>query len=199
MKIPEKLSESQLPTNKQLFKSSVIGLFVWTLIYICIILPAEKGKDITGLGAVLDLTEMGNIKKKLLSEADADNKAFNLNPEKLSDLDYEKFNNNKDALEIILKPDEAIEIKLEMKKGRSANYSWATKGGGLNYNLHGDGYLGSKQSLTYKKGKMIESDQGVLDAQFDGYHGWFWRNRNKVNVTVFLNTQGDYVNIKKMK
>ena len=42
---------------------------------------------------------MGNIKKKLLSEADVDNKAFNLNPEKLSDLDYEKFNNNKDALD----------------------------------------------------------------------------------------------------
>ena len=65
--------------------------------------------------------------------------------------------------------------------------------------FNGDGYMGSKQSAKYKKGKMVDSDQGVLDAQFDGYHGWFWRNRNKVNVSLFLDTQGDYVQIKRMK
>mgnify|MGYP001253337065 CR=1 FL=1 len=69
MKIPEKLSDSPLPTNKQLFKSAAVGLLVWVLLYICVILPAEEGKDITGLGEVLDLTEMGNIKKKLLFDA----------------------------------------------------------------------------------------------------------------------------------
>ena len=199
MKIPEKLSDSPLPTNKQLFKSAAVGLLVWVLLYICVILPAEEGKDITGLGKVLDLTEMGNIKKKLLIEANSDNKAFDLNLNRPSDLDTKIINDNKDAIEIILKPDEAIEIKLEMKKGRSASYNWVAKGGGLNYNLHGDGYMGSKQSAMYKKGKMVDSDQGVLDAQFDGYHGWFWRNRNKVNVSLFLDTQGDYIQIKRMK
>jgi hypothetical protein len=39
----------------------------------------------------------------------------------------------------------------------------------------------------------------VLQAAFDGNHGWFWRNRGDGNVTVTLNTRGDYANLKRKK
>ena len=106
---------------------------------------------------------------------------------------------NQDVLEFIIEPDEAIEIKLEMIEGSFVKYNWETKNGGLNYNLHGDGYKGSQKSITYKKGRMTSSDIGEIISQFDGYHGWFWRNSNKTAVTVILETAGDYIQIKKVK
>jgi hypothetical protein len=30
---------------------------------------------------------------------------------------------------------------------------------------------------------MTTSDNGEFKAEFDGYHGWFWRNRNSEIVT----------------
>ena len=44
----------------------------------------------------------------------------------------------------------------------------------------------------YKKGQAVPSDTGVLVAAFDGMHGWFWRNRTTVAVTVTLRVAGDY-------
>ena len=106
---------------------------------------------------------------------------------------------NQDVMEFVIAPNAAIEIKLEMKKGSIAKYKWTTQNGGLNYNLHGDGYKGSQQSITYKKGRMTSSDSGEIISEFDGYHGWFWRNRNSAAVTVTLETIGDYILIKQMK
>ena len=102
-------------------------------------------------------------------------------------------------MEFVIAPDEAIEIKLDMKKGSIAKYNWTTKNGGLNYNLHGDGHKGSQKSISYKKGRMTSSDSGEFKSEFDGYHGWFWRNRNNESVTVTLETIGDYILIKQMK
>jgi hypothetical protein len=38
----------------------------------------------------------------------------------------------------------------------------------------------------------------VLEAAFDGKHGWFWRNRTDKPVTVTLHTEGDYIAIKRV-
>jgi len=70
---------------------------------------------------------------------------------------------------------------------------------GLNYNLHGDGYKGSQNSTTYKKGRMTTTDNGEFKAEFYGYHGWFWRNRNSEVVAVILETSGEYIQIKRIK
>ncbi|RCS23051.1 transmembrane anchor protein, partial [Phyllobacterium salinisoli] len=40
--------------------------------------------------------------------------------------------------------------------------------------------------------------EGVLEAGFDGNHGWFCRNRGKADVTITLRTNGDYAEIKCM-
>ena len=51
----------------------------------------------------------------------------------------------------------------------------------------------------YEKGRGAASDEGVLEAAFDGNHGWFWRNRGEENVTVSLRTSGDYTSVKRVK
>jgi hypothetical protein len=94
----------------------------------------------------------------------------------------------------VLKPGQGIEIKLVMKKGAKADFAWASKGGPVNFDTHGDGEGDLK--ISYEKGRGVQSDEGTITAEFDGNHGWFWRNRNQKSVTLTLRTEGDYADIK---
>ena len=196
-----KPSENDLPTSSQLLKSTIIALFVAVALLLCIVIPAEYGTDPTGVGALLGLKKMGEIKVSLEQEALKEKPKFDdyisTNEEMRERL--ETSIGYKDVKEFVIAPDDAIEIKLEMEKGSIATYRWKTQSEGLNYNLHGDGYKGSQKSTTYKKGRMMRSDTGEFKAEFDGYHGWFWRNRNSKAVTVILETDGQYIQIKRLK
>ncbi len=61
--------------------------------------------------------------------------------------------------------------------------------------MHGDG--GGK-AISYEKGRGVAESEGVLEAAFDGNHGWFWRNRTDADVTVMPKTDGAYADIKRM-
>ena len=191
----QKPSENDLPSSSQLLKSTIIALVVAGALLLCVVIPAEYGKDLTGVGELLGLKKMGEIKTRLKQEFLKEN--IGAKDELM--VESETGKENQDVMEFVIAPDEAIEIKLEMKKGSIAKYNWTTKNGGLNYNLHGDGHKGSQRSISYKKGRMTSSDSGELKSEFDGYHGWFWRNRNNESVTVTLETIGDYILIKQMK
>jgi hypothetical protein len=39
----------------------------------------------------------------------------------------------------------------------------------------------------------------VIEAAFDGHHGWYWKNRTRGTMTVTLQTNGEYTDIKHMK
>ena len=197
----QKPSENDLPSSSQLLKSTIIASAVAGALLLCVVTPAEYGKDPTGVGEFLGLKQMGEIKIRLEKESHNEKQVYN---EHISLQDEVRENSetsqeNQDVLEFIIEPDDAIEIKLEMIEGSFAKYNWETKNGGLNYNLHGDGYKGSQKSITYKKGRMTSSDSGEIISEFDGYHGWFWRNRNSTAVTVTLETIGNYIQIKKMR
>ncbi len=194
-------TEKDLPSSAQLLKSTIIAIIMIVILFVMVILPAEYGTDPTGVGKLLGLKEMGDIKMSLLEESQneslQESEPFSIDTDSV---EAEKISDtiNEDVVEITIEPGKAIEIKLEMKIGDVVQYEWRTIKGGLNYNLHGDGYKGSKKSINYKKGRMVPSDSGELKAEFDGYHGWFWRNREKFSVTVILQTSGDYIRIKQM-
>ena len=193
--------EKDLPSSAQLLKSTIIAIIMIVILFVMVILPAEYGTDPTGVGKLLGLKEMGYIKMSLLEESQneslQESEPFSIDTDSV---EAEKISDtiNEDVVEITIEPGKAIEIKLEMKIGDVVQYEWRTIKGALNYNLHGDGYKGSKKSINYKKGRMVPSDSGELKAEFDGYHGWFWRNREKFSVTVILQTSGDYIRIKQM-
>ncbi|WP_298018212.1 transmembrane anchor protein [uncultured Castellaniella sp.] len=100
-----------------------------------------------------------------------------------------------DEISITLKPGQGVEVKLVMAAGAKAKFSWTANGAVVNYDTHGDG---NGRSVSYEKGRGVASDEGVLDAAFDGNHGWFWRNRTNSNVTLTLRTNGDYSELKRV-
>ena len=58
-----------LPSARALARSTLIALAVAGALLVGVVLPAEYGRDITGLGTVLGLTTMGKIKLQLEREA----------------------------------------------------------------------------------------------------------------------------------
>ena len=63
---------SDLPTTGQLLRSTGIAAVVAGAILVTVVLPAEYGVDPTRIGSVFGLTEMGQLKRQLALEAEAD-------------------------------------------------------------------------------------------------------------------------------
>jgi hypothetical protein len=66
---------AELPTSSQLVRSTVLAAIAAVVLLVAVVLPAEYGIDPTGIGRVLRLTEMGNVKQQLAAEAAADTAA----------------------------------------------------------------------------------------------------------------------------
>ncbi|HSP57947.1 MAG TPA: hypothetical protein VLO12_06580, partial [Halomonas sp.] len=94
----------------------------------------------------------------------------------------------RDEVSFTLTPGEGTEYKLTMEEGAVATFAWASDGGPLNFDTHGDG---NGNSISYEKGRGVPEDEGELEAAFTGNHGWFFRNRNDSDVTVVLRVGGD--------
>lgn len=65
-------SRAELPSTARLVKSTIIAAVAALVILLTIVLPAEYAIDPTGIGRSLKLTQMGEIKKQLAIEAEAD-------------------------------------------------------------------------------------------------------------------------------
>ncbi|HSP31512.1 MAG TPA: hypothetical protein VLO13_05835 [Halomonas sp.] len=100
-----------------------------------------------------------------------------------------------DEVSFTLTPGEGTEYKLTMEEGAVATFAWASDGGPLNFDTHGDG---NGNSISYEKGRGVPEDEGELEAAFTGNHGWFFRNRNDNDVTVVLRVGGDYGELNKV-
>lgn len=96
----------------------------------------------------------------------------------------------RDELVFTLAPTEAKEIKLVMAAGEAATFEWDAGGGGVNYSQHGDD--GAEQEVRFEEGRASPGQSGTMTAPFAGNHGWFWRNRGEVPVTVTLRVSGGY-------
>jgi hypothetical protein len=76
-----------------------------------------------------------------------------------------------DETVISLKPGEGVEFKLTMKAGGKVNFTWATEGGVVNYDMRGVPAGGGKEK-SYKQGRGVGGDEGVLTDEGDGGQGW---------------------------
>ncbi|MFM2588021.1 transmembrane anchor protein [Vibrio sp. TBV020] len=212
-------NRAELPTTKQLVRSTFIALGTATLLLITVVLPAEYAIDPTSVGRALGLTEMGEIKAQLAQEAEADqansvvviapkalpNESIKDEPEVVlaqqegtypeTEVAAEIEPAWKDKIMLSLKPGQGAEVKLVMEKGQIAQFDWTSKGGPVNYDTHGDG---NGNSISYEKGRGVPNKQGEIEAAFTGSHGWFFRNRNDETVMVILKTNGDYAEMKRV-
>lgn len=214
-------SLNELPSSQQLLRSTVIALIVAIVLLVTVVMPSEYAIDPTGAGRMLGLTQMGEIKQQLAEEAAAELAApvaqarevvqpvaqptpevpvsEAVSPAVLVAPSEPEVAGLKHEMSIDLAPGQGAEIKLEMIKGAKVNYAWTANGGQVNYDTHGDPYNAPRDFYHgYGKGRFTPEDSGVLEAAFDGKHGWFWRNRTDKPVTVTLRTQGDYIAIKRV-
>lgn len=65
-------ARAELPSTRQLVKSTIVAFVAALVILVTIVLPAEYAIDPTGIGKALKLTQMGEIKQQLAIEAEAD-------------------------------------------------------------------------------------------------------------------------------
>lgn len=200
-KIP---SPNELPSYRQLWHSTAYALGVASLLMTTVVLPAEYGRDPTGIGSLLGLTAMGEIKQSLAKDA-ANEKAT---PPIAASAPIAEVTPaaapaqaatpalRSDEMTVTLAPDASTEIKATLNEGQTVNYQW-TSTGKTNFDVHGDSAALMVDYHGYGKGSK-ERDEGVIKAAFTGNHGWFWRNRTKETVTIVLKTQGEYSKIAEM-
>lgn len=211
-------SDTELPSSRSLLRSTAIAVAVAALLLVTVVLPAEYGADPTGIGRVLGLTRMGEIKMQLAKEAAADAAADSAGgtsaaviaaapqpPASVvaavpSPATATSPVAKSEEVQVRLRPGESNEVKLAMSKGARVSYQWSTDRGVVNYDTHAD----RKEPPAikyhgYGKGQGKPSDEGVLVAAFDGMHGWFWRNRTNEVVTVTLRATGDFRELKRMQ
>ena len=207
-------TRAELPSYGQLLRSTMIALASAAAILVTVVLPSEYSMDPTGIGRFLGLTEMGEIKAQLAKEAEEDRNKIIAPITPLPDQQSSILGNilsglfiaqahaeevaalRKDEMTVKLTPGQGTEVKLAMIKGGKVNFSWAVEGGVVNYDLHGDG---GGQEISYEKGRGQPKAEGILEAAFDGNHGWFWRNRGAADVKLTIKTEGVYSDIQQMK
>lgn len=201
---------SELPTSSQLVRSTILAVGVASALLVTVVLPSEYGIDLTGVGRILNLTQMGEIKVQLAQEGAA-NAAKPVADNEASDRAQSAGTQapltetviqspdaaiRSDQTEVVLKPGQGVEVKVAAAKGVRIGFNWSVRGGVVNYDTHADApgidYHG------YGKGKQSGGETGTLVAAFDGKHGWFWRNRTENTVTIVLKTSGAYTDIKRV-
>ena len=186
-----------LPTKAQLRRSSIIAGIGAVVIGVAVYMPAELGQDPTGVGSILGLTEMGEIKQQLAAEAAADEALHGADDSSslINDI-FGLFVGAahaqeawQDTITFTLEPGDYTEIKATMEEGETLFYSWSSEGGRVNFDLHA--HAGG-QDVTYEKGRGQTEGEGSFETPFAGDHGWFWRNRDDEAITVTLQLRGDY-------
>lgn len=216
-------SRADLPGTAQLNRATLLALVTALVILFTVVLPAEYAIDPTGLGRLTGLVDMGEIKQQLAEEAAADAVAATtaasasggavaarpvfIAPAAQQDMadtgTVDEPGNLvvaatpawRDEVRLTLTPGQGSEWKLVMSEGSVARFAWVSNGGPINYDTHGDG---NGRSISYEKGRGVLEDEGSIEAVFDGNHGWFFRNRNRSDVTVILRTDGDYKALKRV-
>lgn len=208
-----------LPSSKALLRSTALAVAIAAALLLTAVLPAEYGIDPTGIGKLLGLTQMGQVKAKLAEEAAAppDASAHGLtaptapappgptatppadaaSPVPADAAPPPAPPRRKDEVTLTLRPDQAAEVKLVMVRGARATFRWSVTGGHVNYDTHGDPMDNPDGYHGYGKGKRSTGESGVLEAAFHGRHGWYWRNRSGKEVTLILQTEGDYTDVQR--
>src|SRR6056297_1502431 len=189
-----------LPTKAQLFRSSIIAGIGAVAIVVTVYLPAEHAIDPTGIGRVLGLTEMGEIKVQLAEEAEADRL---LDEQRARDQSSSVLDAVlglfvgtaqaqeawQDEVTFTLEPGATAEIKMTMEAGDVVDYAWTATGGRVNFDLHAHS---GGESIAYVRGSGQTSGEGSIEAPFAGDHGWFWRNRDSTPITMTIQLRGEY-------
>jgi hypothetical protein len=175
----------ELPNPKVLNRATLIAAAVAAVLLVTVVLPAEYGIDKTGIGRLLNLTEMGRLKRAAAEEAASTTRAAKLPP-----LNY--LPGQSGELSVNLAPGEGREVKAAMQKDGEMQYEWATNNLPVHYELHGEPRGAGKGVYTSYKIGVSKGEKGTFKAPFEGTQGWYWRNDTPFPVTVTVTASGTW-------
>lgn len=173
-------------TRKQLLTSTGVALAVALVLLFVVILPAEYGKDATGLGRLLGLKAMGEAKMTAAAQ---------LGGEVMHEHDRK---HRSATIEINVKPKEELEYKALLAKGEPLLYSWTVQGGPMYFEFHGEPTEGQWPKNFYRSYQIKErsnAEQGSFVAPFTGNHGWYFKNLSTEPAVITLEVSGYYTKV----
>jgi hypothetical protein len=171
------------PSSRKLLLSTAAAIGIAALLLITVVLPAEYGIDPSGVGHLLGLTRIGQIKALSAGTDPAD--VMHAHPHKFRSA----------RIEIQLQGREALEYKATLAKGEPLLYAWSVQGGPLHFEFHGEPTAGRWPKdfyQSYQTADHSSGEQGSFVAPFTGQHGWYWRNESSEPATIVLETSGYY-------
>lgn len=182
----------------QLLQATAAAMLVAAIILVLVVLPAERGIDLTGAGDALGLTKMADTGDGFAATGDqvqtAQQSAASADIVSKTEVAMRT-----DSLSVTLQPGEGAEVKARMSAGERMVFEWASAGGPVNFDMHGEAPYAGDAFTSYWADTAKESAAGVFVAPVDGTHGWFWRNRGEGPVEVTVKTSGFYQELYRVK
>lgn len=172
----------ELPSRKQLNRATAIAVSAAAALLVAVVLPAEYGIDPLGTGGLLNLTEMGKMKRAAAENAAAAAETA------MALLQYKTGQSGQE--EVLLAPGEGREVKAAMQSGGEMKYEWKTDTLPVHYELHGEPRGAAKGVFTSYKIAESSGEQGSFRAPFEGTQGWYWRNDTPFPVKVSVKATG---------
>jgi len=161
------------------------------LVLVLFVLPAERGIDLTGVGAKLGLAQMrGDAAAIAAQPAAASSAVLAIAPQGKAEI-AKATPMRSDDMSVVLPPHSGIEIKAEMKTGDHLIFHWESSAP-VKMDMHGERPNAGDDFTRYWMESDMSGAQGSFTAPFDGRHGWFWRNRSDKEVTIKIHTAGFY-------
>ena len=172
------MNEVQHPiqSTSSLLKALGVSLILAIALFVTTVLPAEFGIDPTGIGSALGLNNLAGTEEESESviRTGAGDIAF-----------------REDEVEIVVPAGSGLEYKFFLAEHATLTYEWSSTAP-LYFDMHGEpegdttGYFESYGAST------VNTMKGTTTTPFAGSHGWYWRNGNAEDVTVTLDTLGNY-------
>lgn len=167
------------PSLRSLVKASVVALVLAVVLLVLVVLPAERGIDVTGFGRAIGLTVLSAPKSESATQAPAGGAA----PAQ---------GKGEDQAVIDLPPGKGLEYKFRVRAGEKLVYSWKAEGGEPLYDFHGEPKGAPKDVFQSYAAGRTSGVKGTLTTPFEGTHGWYWKNAGSRPIKVTLVTHGDY-------
>lgn len=184
-----------------LARATLAAAVIAGAVLVLFVLPAEAGIDPTGAGRALGIAGMGTgTAEPAEDEAEAETAPAATSATATGALtgpDAAAIRAatpwREDTQTITLEPHSDIEVKAHMAQGDSFVFDWKANGGPVKVDMHGEPPNAAEDEFTsYWIEKDAAAQAGTFRAQFAGSHGWYWRNKGDVPVTITLKVAGFY-------
>ncbi len=206
MSQPSSLATAVAPKH-ELLRGTLIAAALAAVILTVAVLPAEYGIDPTGAGRALGLASLhqgqaavpaspapSTAQAKKGSTVSAPGEVRGVTVASAQTAAYRT-----DVMAVTLPPGKGLEVKTHLAKGATLIYSWKTGNGEVvNHDFHGEPVNAGKEEFeSFILENGVSKSSGSLVAPFTGLHGWYWKNKSAVPVTLELRASGFYADILK--